>query len=59
MKVRIWCKKHKKWHGQHANYHCVNGKCTPKRENNLVSMVSKDGKRFDVRAPHCPLWDVQ
>ncbi|KKM58615.1 hypothetical protein LCGC14_1548990 [marine sediment metagenome] len=33
MKVRIYCRKHKRHHSLHANFHCKNGFCRPGRKS--------------------------
>lgn len=43
MKRRIRCRRHKRWHSQHEDFHCVIGKC-PSRQRRCPN-TWKDKKR--------------
>jgi len=51
VKARIWCGTHRRWHSQHAAYHCENGGCTPERMNGVIAYT--DGKTWEVTAKVC------
>ncbi len=54
MKARIWCRKHKRWHSQHAAHHCRTGECTPRLTEYPIAVFT-DSKRFELVARRCPV----
>ncbi len=51
MRARIWCRKHKRWHSQHAALHCRTGACTTSK----LAHGRTVGKAWCVFPARCPV----